>query len=488
VQTTETPIPAAHRGWRAPAIALPRPLLSDSAPRPAIYRRDRIYRLALAAADLAAALIVVGLGVAWLGGTGPSWSALLLLAVVPPVHAANVLYRRDEQVLHKSTLDEAPRIFQAATLATVLVFLLESAMLRTPIGAKVVALTWLGLALTVPACRTLARSVLRRTLAPERCLVLGTHQQGRQLAAKLTPEAGVEAQLVGLLPLTLEQANGDRGRVVTPELLAEVVEALQVDRIVVAADSGAPQADVDAIQAAKVLGVKVSVMPRLLEVMGSAATYDYVDGLTMLSVPRFGLSRRARLVKRGFDVAGSAALIALSAPLMGLIALAVKLTSAGPVLFRQTRIGRDGRPFAMLKFRSMYHDAEETKDQLRHRNEADGLFKIADDPRITRIGRFLRRTSLDELPQLFNVIVGEMSLVGPRPLIPEEDRQIQGWHRRRLHLTPGMTGPWQVLGSARIPLREMVTIDYLYVAHWSLWDDFKILLRTAGTVVGRRGR
>jgi exopolysaccharide biosynthesis polyprenyl glycosylphosphotransferase len=318
--------------------------------------------------------------------------------------------------------------------------------------------------------------------------VLGTHDQGRRLAAKLTPEAGVEAELVGLLPLTLEQANGDPGGVVTPELLAEVVEALQVDRIVVAADSGAPQAEVDAIQAAKVLGVKVSVMPRLLEVMGSAATYDYVDGLTILSVPRFGLSRRARLVKRGFDVAGSAALVALAAPLMGVIALAVKLTSAGPVLFRQTRIGRDGRPFAMLKFRSMHHDAEETKDQLRHRNEADGLFKIADDPRITRIGRILRRTSLDELPQLFNVILGEMSLVGPRPLIPEEDRQIQGWHRRRLHLTPGMTGPWQVLGSARIPLREMVTIDYLYVAHWSLWDDFKILLRTAGTVVGQRGR
>jgi exopolysaccharide biosynthesis polyprenyl glycosylphosphotransferase len=488
VQTTETSIPASNRAWRAPAIALPRPVLTESAPRPAICRRDRVYRVALVAADLAAALMVVGLGVEWLGGTGPSWSALLLLAVVPPVHSANGLYRRDEQVLHKSTLDEAPRIFQAATLATVLVFLLESAMLRDSIGATVVALTWLGLAVAVPACRTLARSVLRRTLAPERCLVLGTHEQGRRLAAKLTPEAGVEAQLVGLLPLTLDQANGDPGSVVTPELLAEVVEALEVDRIVVAADSGAPQVEVDAIQAAKVLGVKVSVMPRLLEVMGSAATYDYVDGLTILSVPRFGLSRRARLIKRAFDMAGSAALLALAAPLMGIIALAVKLTSAGPILFRQTRIGRDGRPFAMLKFRSMHHDAEETKDQLRHRNEADGLFKIADDPRITRVGRVLRRTSLDELPQLLNVILGEMSLVGPRPLIPEEDRQIQGWHRRRLHLTPGMTGPWQVLGSARIPLREMVTIDYLYVAHWSLWDDFKILLRTAGTVVGQRGR
>jgi lipopolysaccharide/colanic/teichoic acid biosynthesis glycosyltransferase len=125
---------------------------------------------------------------------------------------------------------------------------------------------------------------------------------------------------------------------------------------------------------------------------------------------------------------------------------------------------------------------------LRERNEQEGLFKIADDPRVTRVGRILRRTSLDELTQLFNVVRGEMSLVGPRPLVPEEDRQIQGWHRRRLHLTPGMTGPWQVLGSSRIPMREMVTIDYLYVANWSLWGDFKILLRTVPHVVLRRGQ
>jgi lipopolysaccharide/colanic/teichoic acid biosynthesis glycosyltransferase len=172
---------------------------------------------------------------------------------------------------------------------------------------------------------------------------------------------------------------------------------------------------------------------------------------------------------------------------MALIALAIKLDSRGPVLYRQQRVGRDGRTFSMAKFRTMVDGADSQKEALRHHNEADGLFKIADDPRITRVGRLLRRTSLDELPQLLNVLRGQMSLVGPRPLVPEDDERVQGWYRRRLHLTPGMTGRWQVLGSARIPLQEMVKLDYLYAANWSLWLDVKIMLRTIGFVLSRRG-
>ena len=141
----------------------------------------------------------------------------------------------------------------------------------------------------------------------------------------------------------------------------------------------------------------------------------------------------------------------------------------------------------MAKLRTMVQDAERRKAELADRNEADGLFKIADDPRITRVGGWLRRTSLDELPQLVNVLRGEMSLVGPRPLVLEDDQHVEGWYRRRLQLTPGMTGRWQVLGSARIPLHEMVKLDYLYVANWSLWGDVKILLRTIQFMVGRRG-
>jgi lipopolysaccharide/colanic/teichoic acid biosynthesis glycosyltransferase len=171
-----------------------------------------------------------------------------------------------------------------------------------------------------------------------------------------------------------------------------------------------------------------------------------------------------------------------------MIAVAIKLISPGPVFFRQRRMGKDNVPFEMLKFRTMVDGAEYHKPALMDRNEAGGgLFKIQDDPRVTRVGRLLRRTSLDELPQLFNVIRGDMALVGPRPLVIDEDSQIEGWRRRRLLLTPGMTGLWQVFGSARIPMNEMVKIDYLYGANWSLWLDVKVLLRTVPFVLGRRG-
>jgi exopolysaccharide biosynthesis polyprenyl glycosylphosphotransferase len=472
--------------WAAtPASAF----LVESRPRPGAQRRDRVYRLGLLGADVAASLLVVAFVVLWLQRRGPEWTALVLAVLVPAVNSASRLYQRDERVLNKSTLEEAPALLQSAAVVTVLAFLVESGLLAVPMGAVVVGSTWAGLVVLLPLCRAVTRAVVRDVLPPERCLVLGDHEHGHRLAAKLAEQAGVKAELVGIMPLPDPDDDGG-ARELPPVLrqLAEAVDAEDVDRVVIAAGQGEPQQELETIQAAKALGVKVSVLPRVLEVVGRTASYDYVDGLTVLGVPRFGLSAQGRAVKRAFDVAGSLGLLVVFSPLMALISLAIKLTSPGPLLFRQVRVGRGGEQFEVLKFRSMYEGAERVKDKLRDRNEADGLFKIADDPRITPVGRVLRRTSLDELPQLMNVVRGEMSLVGPRPLVPEEDRQIQGWHRRRLQLTPGMTGPWQVLGSARIPLREMVTIDYLYVANWSLWEDIKVLIRTAAAVAALKGR
>jgi lipopolysaccharide/colanic/teichoic acid biosynthesis glycosyltransferase len=196
----------------------------------------------------------------------------------------------------------------------------------------------------------------------------------------------------------------------------------------------------------------------------------------------------ARSVKRTIDLVGAALLVLVLAPVWLMIALLIKIDSPGPILFRQRRIGRDGEPFAMLKFRTMIDGADDHKASLLHLNEAaDGLFKINGDPRVTRIGRWLRATSLDELPQLIHVITGRMSLVGPRPLVPEEDARITGAQRRRLQMRPGMTGAWQVAGASAVPIHEMVILDGTYVDDWSLWLDVKLLAQTAGHVIRRKG-
>jgi lipopolysaccharide/colanic/teichoic acid biosynthesis glycosyltransferase len=207
-------------------------------------------------------------------------------------------------------------------------------------------------------------------------------------------------------------------------------------------------------------------------------------GLTRPAV----LTRSAMRVKRALDVlAATLGLLAL-APLIAMVAAAIKLEGGGAVFYRQLRVGHRGTRFEMLKFRTMVPGADAMKEALRTHNEArGGLFKIADDPRVTRVGRWLRRSALDELPQLLNILKGEMSLVGPRPLVIEEDERIAGRDRCRLELKPGMTGPWQILGPTRASLGQMVAIDYRYVEHWSLWKDLKILLRTVPHVLGRRG-
>lgn len=248
-----------------------------------------------------------------------------------------------------------------------------------------------------------------------------------------------------------------------------------------------PQVTLDFVREAKATGLRVSLLPRILEVVGSKIEIDDLDGLTLLGLRRFGLSRTSKVIKRSFDATAAALGLIALAPFLLVVSLLIKLDSRGPVIFRQARVGRDGRLFQIWKFRTMIAGADELKAELRvHNDPTTGLFKIADDPRVTHVGRWLRRSSIDELFQLVNVLRGEMSLVGPRPLVADEDEQIMGLDRSRLQLPPGMTGPWQIQGS-RVPLAEMMKLDYLYVAGWSLWSDMKILLRTVPHVLCRRG-
>jgi exopolysaccharide biosynthesis polyprenyl glycosylphosphotransferase len=227
-------------------------------------------------------------------------------------------------------------------------------------------------------------------------------------------------------------------------------------------------------------------------VVGTRFDLHEMEGMPLLTMPRPSLGSSSLRLKRALDlIVGTVALLFLS-PVFAACALAIKLDSPGPVLFRQRRIGRRNRPFEVFKFRSMHVDADDRKDEVAGLNfhggaNETGMFKIREDPRVTRVGRILRRYSLDELPQLLNIVRGDMSLVGPRPLIETEDRQIEGRFRRRLDLTPGLTGLWQAHGRSDIPFEEMVNLDYVYVTNWSLWGDVKLLLRTFAVVVRGRG-
>ncbi|MFI5889430.1 exopolysaccharide biosynthesis polyprenyl glycosylphosphotransferase [Actinoplanes sp. NPDC051513] len=234
--------------------------------------------------------------------------------------------------------------------------------------------------------------------------------------------------------------------------------------------------------------VDLIVASALVDVAGARTTIRPFDGLPMLHVEHPRLHGGSRLVKDVFDRLGALALLVAFGPLLLAVALCVRVTSRGPVLFRQVRVGRDGRLFRIFKFRSMYVDAEARLAELRHLNEHDGvLFKIRDDPRVTRVGQWLRRFSLDELPQLLNVVLGQMSLVGPRPPLPSEVAAYADDVRRRLAVKPGMTGLWQVSGRSDLPWEEAVRLDLRYVENWSLSLDLVILLRTMTAVVRSSG-
>jgi exopolysaccharide biosynthesis polyprenyl glycosylphosphotransferase len=452
-------------------------------------RRDSLFRRSLALADV---LALVGAFLLTLLVTPHEmtlgWATIAEIPILLVAAKMTGLYDRDETLLRKTTLDEAPRLFQLATLCTVIAWLSGGTIVHG-IGRHSLLVLWISLACLLILFRSISRIAALKLAPTERCLFIGDEVSAATVRSRLECGGGVNATVVA--HLDLDKVAPWSSDSFSESRLAEIrdlAQTLDVHRAIIAPRSADAGEMLNLVRTLKAVGVRVSVLPRLLEVVGSSVEFDDLHGVTVMGVRRFDLTRSSARFKRVFDVIGASLGLLAVSPLLAFIAVAIKLDSRGPVFFRQLRVGRHGERFHMLKFRTMVPEAESMKESLRHRNEAmDGLFKIAEDPRVTRVGRWLRRTALDELPQLWNIVRGEMSLVGPRPLVIEEDQRIEGWHRRRLELMPGMTGPWQILGPARVPLREMVAIDYLYVANWSPWSDVKILMRTVPHVLGRRG-
>jgi exopolysaccharide biosynthesis polyprenyl glycosylphosphotransferase len=443
------------------------------------------YRRLLGVADALAISFAMWLAVV-VNGHHLAWAALAVPVAFVVLAKVIGLYDRDEHLLHKTTLDEAPKLFGFAAASTLMVSLGSDVVSSATLGRGQVLILWSTLFVSLVVLRSVARLAVRSSSPPERCLFIGDAVSVEELREKLATSPAVNAELVGWLPAH-DSSDLERGAVLS-EQVRTMIDERNIHRVILGPGPGSSAEILNSIARIRDHGLKVSLLPDVSRVVSSSTELDRLNGITLLGVRGFGITRSSQIIKRTFDLVGSVAFIILTAPVVAVTAFAIKLDSPGPVFFRQERAGRHGKHFWIWKLRSMVEDAEDRREELMPLNQAEGFFKMADDPRMTRVGRVIRRLHIDEIPQLFNVARGDMSLIGPRPLPLEEDERIVGWHRRRLDLKPGITGPWQILGSARVPLREMVNMDYQYVADWSLWNDVRILLLTIGHVARRRGQ
>lgn len=456
--------------------------------------RESRRRRCLALAD------AIAITVAWLlsmslVGPGVERAHLVVLAVAAPLwvllNKALRLYDRDANVLHKSTLNELPTLAQSVTVCAAAIFLVAPVIDGVTLDRAEIIAFWCAAMVTAPALRWTARAAVRQTTEPERVLLVGSGVVASLVARKLQAHPEYGARVVGSIDLSHDgpyrpiEGVQHLGHA---EDFEDICVLHGVERVIVAFASGAHEPLLDIIRTSKRRDIRISIVPRLFEVFGSAVDVDHVEGMTLLGLRSVRRTKSTLALKRGMDVVVAAGALAVTAPVLLAAMVAIRLTSPGPSLFVQPRVGRGGRDFRMYKLRTMVEGADQQKAELLHLNEVQGpMFKVTDDPRVTPVGRLLRRTSIDELPQLVNVLRGEMSIVGPRPLVRNESDHVIGWHRTRLDLMPGLTGPWQVMGRNAIPFEEMVKLDYLYVAEWSLWNDIKLMIRTLPVVLGRRG-
>jgi exopolysaccharide biosynthesis polyprenyl glycosylphosphotransferase len=459
-------------------------------------RRDWYLRRLLAVSDAACLTAALALALALVGGRPhhPWWEYVLYgLATLPAwvvLFKMYGLYERDAKRLSHSTLDDLPSLFHCLLLGCLLMWcwFVVAAPAKLMFSA---ILTFGALAMVlVLAGRVLARAGFQRLVSPERVLLIGTGQASGALIEKMRARASLRLRPIGMVSCD-ESAGaavalprlGRLEEVDLPDLLAEH----RVARVVVADVELERERLLGVVRDCRTASVKVCLLPLTFSALGPAVEVDDVQGITVLGINPLVLSRSARIAKRGLDLAGAGLLSVLALPLLLVLAVAIKLDSPGSVFFCQERIGRGAARFRLVKLRTMALDAEARRAELLAQSKDPGWLHLEHDPRITRVGRLLRLSSLDELPQLWNVLRGDMSLVGPRPLVAEEDRMVNGWARGRLDLTPGITGLWQVLGRTSIPFEEMVKLDYLYVTNWSLWGDVRLILRTLPVVLRRSG-
>ena len=444
---------------------------------------DATRRRLLFCADVVTMLLAVGAATLVEGTTHPLWILVTfpLWAVLAKVEG---LYDADHPKIWHRTTDEAAAIFHWVTLSAAGSLFFIRGLPEPTMTVEAAGTLWFVALVSAFVLRSLARSIWRRLAPPERALVLGSGRLADGVTRKLALEPGHHLAVV-----EVSAGNGKRElHDLTAEDLEHLVEVTEANRVILAMPELDEETLARIVAACRDVGIKLSVVPPMRAMLGTAVRLTHIAEMPVIEYGTWDTPASTMGIKRAVDILVSALGILLLSPVMLLIGLLIRLDSRGPALFRQERAGRDGRPFRILKFRTMCQDAEERISEVISVDElAEPMYKLRRDPRVTRMGRFLRRTSLDELPQLFNVLRGQMSLVGPRP---EEVWLVQRYsetERFRLAMRPGMTGPMQVHGRGELTFQERLAVEREYVENYSLDKDVRILLRTASAIFRANG-
>lgn len=413
------------------------------------------------------------------------------------------LYDRDEEQTDHSTVDEVVGVFHLVTVGAWLLAVGVLTGLADP-GLRKLGTFWAASIIAILVCRATARAICRRHVSYlQNTLVIGTDATGQTIAKKLLdhPEYGINlVAFVDSSPEPLDPALEHIGVLHGSERLRELIEAFDIERVVIALSSSRRFEVGDVIDILRELDVQIDLVPRDFDEIGPRGAIHMIEGIPLIGIPPRRVARSSILLKRAIDVVVSATMLVVLAPVLLLVALLIKLDSPGPVFYRHERVGRGGRSFRLVKFRSMRAEAcrgagygggeadtafAELMADPQKRAEFEATQKLKDDPRVTRLGRFLRRSSIDELPQLINVIRGDISLVGPRPITREELSRYGENAGKLLRSKPGVTGYWQINGRSGLSYDDRVRLDLAYCNNWSLALDLTILAKTARTLLSR---
>ncbi len=440
------------------------------------YHAEPLLRRMLALGDvLAVAIAAVFVG---LWGSGPAAALLLVLSVPIWIVTAKLagLYDRDHRTLRHLTVDELPWLVVWTLGSTALLTLLVAPFPALDPSSDDRLLVWGTVLAFGFLFRASARGLWRRITPPERVLIVGEGALAQAVVRKLELFPDIHAEVHGRIP----DCAGLQERL--PELTGEV------DRVVIASSELSEAQLEEFLSVCRASHVKLTIVPPTRGMFGTATHLTHIADLPLLDYNTWYVSSSTLALKRVFDLVVGTFCLVVTLPIFALVAVAIVVDDGRPVFFRQERVGEQGRRFRIFKFRTMVRDAEARFHDLVSLEELeDPLFKLRADPRVTRLGRFLRRTSIDELPQLLNVLKGEMSIVGPRPELIDVVERYRPEHEFRLTVKPGITGPWQVFGRSDLTFDEILAVEREYVENLSLARDIRIVLITLPAVLGKRG-